>query len=252
MRVFCKYDLELDRFLKSVVSYVFNLFGNDIVLNCLEEIELVKQIEGAPIETDGRISGDGRKITLTARLFDRLPTYDISKLKLNEEFQTIVCTIYHEMGHIADRSTMPSIYAAAVPQSTDDKQILAPFFWAEYLAEKRSSKTNLVSYQDFCDDFVKREWKSFDYNFDNPTEANFFFLCKMLAYFMGRTTRENVRETFCRKVVNPLLKEFIDVLGKELVDLEQKFPFDDVKLLDNLSNVLIEYCSKFSQKFAQI
>ena len=175
MRVFCKYDLELDRFLKSVVSYVLNLFDNNIVLNGLEEIELVKQINGVSI-TDGRISDDGKKIILTARLFDRLPTYDIPKLKFNEDFQTIVCTIYHEMGHIADRNTMPSIYAAAVSQSTDDKQILAPFFWAEYLAEKRSSETNLVSHQDFCDDFVKQEWKSFDYNLDNPTEDNYFYL----------------------------------------------------------------------------
>lgn len=114
---------------------------------------------------------------MTSRLYDKLPVYEISLLKNNEDFQTIVCTIYHEMGHISDHNTMPNIYAAA--QNFDDKkQMLAAFFWAEYLAEKRSSETNLVSHQEYCEDFIKREWKSFKFNFDNPTEDNFFSYVK--------------------------------------------------------------------------
>lgn len=46
MRFFCGYNLELDQFLKCVVSYVFAKFGDKITLDSLEETELVKKIDG--------------------------------------------------------------------------------------------------------------------------------------------------------------------------------------------------------------
>lgn len=67
---------------------------------------------------------------------------------------------------------------------------------------------------------------------------------------MGRTTKTDIRENFCAKMVNPLSREFSKTLGKELVAWEQRLPFDDVALLSNLSDILAEYYFMFSQEFS--
>ena len=83
MLIFCEYDSALDRFLKIVVDHVLALFGNQLILDGLDEIELVRRIEGSSSGTDGRTIDNGRKIVLAASLYDALPCYDISQLQDN-------------------------------------------------------------------------------------------------------------------------------------------------------------------------
>ena len=45
MKVFCAYNHEYDRFLKSVVDYILCKFGDDLELKNIDEIELVKELE---------------------------------------------------------------------------------------------------------------------------------------------------------------------------------------------------------------
>lgn len=80
MRVFCKYDQQLDYFLKSIVQSVLVSYGNQLSLDGLGEIELIEDLPGF---SDGRTIQGGKKIVLASRLFHGLPTYEISKLSNN-------------------------------------------------------------------------------------------------------------------------------------------------------------------------
>ena len=128
--------------------------------------------------------------------------------------------------------------------------MLPAFFWAEYLAEKRSCSTNIIDYTEYCEDFSSCNWRAYKFDFYTGTEGNFFYLCKALSYFMGRTTNLDMRRKFCAKMENPLLKDFVDSLEKELFVLEDQLPFDDVEKLSILSHIMNEYRSKFHQTFA--
>jgi len=110
MRIFCQYSPQLDCFLKDLVEYVLDSYGNQLLLDDLEEIELIKDLPGS---SDGRVIEGGKKILLSSRLFSLLPTYEVSELLEDENYRLIVNTLYHEMGHVSDMKIMPNIYAAA-------------------------------------------------------------------------------------------------------------------------------------------
>ncbi len=97
--------------------------------------------------------------------------------------------------------------------------MLPAFFWVEYLAEKRSSSSNFIAHVEYCEEFASREWKSYKFDFCTCGEENFFYLCKVLPYYMGRTTDLDIRQKYCAKMKNALLKSFIDSLGNELLIL---------------------------------
>lgn len=245
VRVFCKYDQQLDHFLKSIVEYVLVSYGNQLFLDDLGEIELIGDLPGL---SDGRAIQGGQKIVLASRLFHELPTYDTSKLLNNENYRHIASTLFHEMGHASDMKMMPHIYAVA--QNLENKeQMLPAFFWAEYLAEKRSSSANIASHIGYCEDFVNRKQQSYKFDFFTDTEENFFYLCKALAYYMGRTIDFNMRQKYCAKMRNPLLKSFTSSLDEELFVLESFLPFDDAEKLSNLSNIMDKYYLRFYETF---
>lgn len=246
MKIFCQYNPHLDNFLKELVEYVLDSYGRQLLLDDLEEIELRASLPGS---SDGRVINDGKKIILSSRLFSLLPTYEISELLENENYRLIANTLYHEMGHVSDIKMMPHIYATA-QNLEKEEQMLSAFFWAEYLAEKKSSSSNIIDYTEYCEDFAHREWKSYQFDFCTWAEENFFYLCKALSYFMGRTTDLVIRQKFCAKMENALLKSFIDSLGNELSVLEDQLPFDDVEKLSNLSRIMNEYRLKFYKFFA--
>lgn len=152
------------------------------------------------------------------------------------------------MGHVSDIKIMPNIYAAAQDLEKEE-QMLPAFFWTEYLAEKRSSSSNIIDYTEYCEDFANCEWKSYKFDFRTGAEENFFYLCKALSYYMGRTTNLAIRQKFCANMKNLLLKSFIDSLGKELFVLEDQIPFDDVEKLSNLSLIMNEYRYKFHHTY---
>ncbi len=174
MRVFCKHSIELDAFLKNVVEYTLDIFGEKLILEALQEIELV-DIKEFSYNTDGRACDGGKKIIVTSRLYDRLPTYKIEELKGNVDFTMIVNTMFHEMGHVTDWLSMPNLYLVA-ENMDDGKTLVTSVFWLEYLAEKRSSIEGLVNHSDYCDDFVSRKWESYKFDMENASENNFYYL----------------------------------------------------------------------------
>lgn len=249
MKVFCQYDNVLDSFLNNVVKYTINLYGESLDISEVQEIELV-DIKELEYDTDGRTYSDGKKIILTSRLYELLPTYDITELEGNENFKLIINTIFHEMGHATDWKLFPNIYKVA-EESEDVKQYLPAFFWLEYLAEKRSSIQGLATdnEKEFCDDFVKRNWRVRKIDFCSSSESNFFYLNKALSYFMGKSTQEYVRDGYLDKMVNHLLKEYILELEVEINKLEKLMPFDDAVLLQEMYEIMNKYYKKFIRKF---
>lgn len=247
MRVFCKYDLELDIFLKDMVEYTLNIFGEKLVLDALQAIELV-DIKDFSYNTDGRTYDGGKKIIVTSRLYEKLPTLKIEELKGNVDFNMIVNTMFHEMGHVTDRVFMPNLYLAA-ENMDDDKAMVTSVFWLEYLAEKRSSIEGLVNHSDYCDDFASRKWASYKFDMENASENNFYYLNKALSYFMARTVEVSERNRYVDIIINPLLKDYVIDIGKEIINLESRMPFDDILLLDDLYDVMDAYYKKFKDKF---
>ena len=235
MRIFCKYNIELD------------IFGKKLRLDALQEIELI-DIKEFSYDTDGRACDGGKKIIVTSRLYNKLPTYSIEELKDNIDFIMIVNTMFHEMGHVTDWASMSGLYAAA--ENIDDgKAMVTSVFWLEYLAEKRSSIEGLVNHSDYCDDFSSRRWKSYKFDMENVSESNFYYLNKALSYFMARTIELSERNRYVDNMAKPLLKDYVIAIGKEIINLENKMPFDDILILDDLYDIMDTYYKKFKAKF---
>lgn len=248
MKVFCKYNVQLDIFLKDIVEYTLGILGEQLTLDALQEIELV-DIKNFLYDTDGKTCDGGKKIIVTSRLYDKLPIYRIKELKENVNFIMIVNTMFHEMGHATDWLFMPNLYAAA-ENTSDGKSMITSIFWLEYLAERRSSEESLVDYIDYCHDFVRRKWSAYKLDFQNASESNFYYLNKALSYFMARTTNISKRNQYLDKIVNPLLKDYVIDVGKEIENLENQMPVDDISILDDLYEIMNKYYKKFRDTFA--
>ncbi|QUH18666.1 hypothetical protein [Alkaliphilus sp. B6464] len=156
----------------------------------MQEIELI-DIKEFSYDTDGRVCDGGKKILVTSRPYDKLPTYRIEELKDNVDFIMIVNTMFHEMGHVMDWASMPNLYAAA-ENTNDGKAMVTSVFWLEYLAEKRSSIEGLVNHSDYCDDFVSRKWKSYKFDTENTSESNKFI---KISFHQGGT--RYLRHFYC-------------------------------------------------------
>lgn len=248
MDVYCNYDNKLEKFLQMVVDYTLELYGKDLNLSLLNEIELVKK-ETFSFYTDGRVVENGRKIILTSHLYENLDNYDIQEIKDTESFKTIVRTVYHEMGHISDMRRFPKLYSSAI-NDKNLKEVLPSFFWLEYLAERRSCKISLKIDNDYCEDFVAREWKVRGLNLQSASEDNFFYLNKALAYFLARILENNKFSLYTRNLKNNILREYITDLKAEILRLEEKAPFDSIETLDDLFEIMKNNLKKFVNKDA--
>lgn len=247
MRIFCKYNTSLDIFLKDVVKYTLDIFREKLTLDALEEIELI-DIKDFSYTTDGRTQDGGKKIVVTSRLYDNLPSYKIEELKDHIDFNMIVNTMFHEKGHVTDWMSMPNLYLAA--ENMDDyKAMVTSVFWLEFLAEKRSSIEGLVNHSDYCGEFAGRKWEAYKFDMENATESNFYYLNKALSYFMARTTKRTERDLYIDYMINPLLKNYIIDIGEELINLEYQIPFDEISILDDLYDIMNMYYKKFKAKF---
>ena len=127
MNVFCIYNDNLDRFLKDVVQYTLGLYGEELNISKVEEIQL-KSTNEFDYDTDGRTYDGGTKILVTSRLYDMLPCFEISKLKKNDEFLMIVNALFHEMGHATDWLIFPNMYYAATDFNSK-KDMVTSLFW---------------------------------------------------------------------------------------------------------------------------
>lgn len=160
----------------------------------------------------------------------------------------IVNTMFHEMGHVTDWASMPNLYDA-VENMNRYKEMLPSVFWLEYLAERRSSIEGLINHSDYCDDFASRKWKAYKLDTENASESNFYYLNKALSYFMARTTEISERNRYVDKLINPLLKDYVIDIGKEIINLESQMPFDDILILDGLYDIMNRHYKKFRGRF---
>jgi hypothetical protein len=243
MKIYCSYDETIDTFIKGVTKYTLKKFAASLNLEKLEEIE-VQDIREFDYDTDGKIFDNGKKIVLTSRLFELLPSYDIKRLYRNINFKQIVNTLYHEMGHIHDMTVFPSLYGI-VFKFENNKEALAALFWTEYLAEKRSSLTD-PNCRDFCTQFINTKWKPRINNLNDATVDNYFYLNKVLPYFIARNAV--LEDDFIAKISNSLLKSYICELVSELNRLENLLPFDDVEVLNGLYEIMNSYYKQFMKR----
>ena len=247
MKIQCLYSEKYERFLEETVEYIIARWGNELDLSGLEIIEL-KESDKYQINSEGRTYNKGKNIVLSSDTYDQLDELAIEKMADSEKFKSIVNTIYHEMGHASDWKKMPQLYGM-VEDNSESSLKIASLFWLEYLAEKRSSEKGLVNHNSFCEDFVTREWKAYRIDFNDIDTENFIYLCKILPYFMGRTIEQQKRTTYLTIMKNTLLKEMIVELDHEIKVLEVQYPFDDPEKLNDLYNILNQYCKKFKRAF---
>jgi hypothetical protein len=199
-------------------------------------------------DKDGSTCESGTKVILTSRLFDLLPCLEMDKLHDNPDFNMIVNTLYHELGHISDWKDYPKLYSVA--DAMDNvKNGLPAFLWLEYLAEKRSCQLNLVDNNSFCTQFVNYKWYPYKVSFEKANGTNFYYLSKAMMYFIGRTMKNNVRQEYLDKINDPILVDYINAIIQEFYRLESRMPFDDVTMLCDLYEIINTYYKKFRNKY---
>lgn len=247
MQVFCKYSEELELFLIQAVEYVISIYGNNLELDRLKAVELVRK-EDYTYSTDGKTCDNGTKIVVTSRLYELLPNLDLQKLHGNEDFEALINTLYHEMIHVTDWKNMPILYSV-VDEMDNSRYHLPGLFWLEYIAEKRSCVVERTSKMDLCEDFVNRNWRSYEFNYEDANEKNFYYLLKVIPYFMARTHDCKIRIEYLHKMKNTILRHFIEELDSEISNLERIGYFDDPEKLSGLYDVMDKYFRKFRRTF---
>lgn len=253
IKIYCSYSQELHEFLNKAVELVMNKYGTQLNLITLKEIELIKK-EEIPYETDGKVL-NASKIIVTSRLYELLPTLEVDALSGNDDFGMLRKTLYHEMGHINDMTLMPQLYNCIL-ESFESRKIksdsIVSLFWVEYVAEKRTAFFENIYNLDICDDFVKRKWHcSIADPYTHYSEKNFFYLTKLLPYFMARTNKKDLREQYLNRIENKLLIQYINEMDNEVRFLETKGIFDDVYFLKRLYTIIDKYCKAFMNKYVK-
>lgn len=247
MKIFCKYNKEFDSFLKKTVKYTIDRYGQYLDVTSIEEIEL-QDIKNFSYETDGKTYDEGRKILLTSRLYELLPSFDIRKIKNDTNFKMLIDTQFHEMGHATDWKRMPNLYNAVIMHPTSEDGI-ASLFWVEYLAEKRSQDFSPLDYNSFCNEFAKNHWRAYKSDLDSTGYDNFSYLCKVMPYFLVRTIEPNKRKQYLGIMENQLLKNFILEITEEIERLESIPFFDDPQELWGLYDIINKYFIEFQKAY---
>lgn len=247
MKVFCKYNKEFDSFLKKTVKYTIERYGQYLDVTDIEEIEL-QNIKDFSYETDGKTYDGGRKILVTSRLYELLPSFDIRKIKNDRNFKMLINTQFHEMGHATDWKKMPNLYNSVEMRPTS-KDGIASLFWVEYLAEKRSQAFSQSDDDSFCNNFAKSHWRAYKSDPESTRHDNFTYLCKVMPYFLARTIGPDIRQQYLDIMENQLLKDFILEITKEIERLESIPFFDDIQELRGLYDIINKYFVEFQKAF---
>ena len=245
MKVFCAYNHEYDRFLKSVVNYILCKFGDDLELNNIEEIELVKELENK--NSDGRYQGN--RIVLAERLYRSLPCLDISLVENSETFKGIVGTLYHEMGHATDMVRMPKLYndvfTAFVAEDVS-VDLYAVYLFLEYVAERRSSVIHTKEHDEYCMTVESGSWNRYK---NAPAEMAFLFMSKILVYYIVRKEAScDFKSCFGK---NKLIAEYVEALSEALNFTYSELPFDDKEKCSVIKNAMERYLPAFVDEYAR-
>lgn len=253
MKIYCFYSHEYDTFLNKIVALILDKYGSQLNIGTLQEIELIDKND-LPYETDGKVL-NASKIIVTSRLYELLPHLDIDALNGNENYAMLRKTLYHEMGHINDMALMPKLYNCVL-ESFEGRKInadsIVSLLWIEYVAEKRTAFFENAYNLEICDEFVKRKWHcTIADPYARYGDKNFFYLTKLLPYFMARTNKKDLREQYLNRIENKLLIQYINEIDSELRLLETKGLFDDVYFLKRLYTIIDKYYKAFMNKYAK-
>ncbi len=242
MKVVCQYDVDLQRFLKEVVDYCIAKYGEGLHLNQLREIEL-KNKSVFNYEKDGMICENGKKIVLSSRLYEMLPTLDIEKINNDDKFILLIYSLYHEMCHVSDFEVYPYLYGRAV--HTQNKwEALAMIFWLEYLVEKRCFQRLGIIKCELYEQFQSEKLCCNKFDTNTANVSNFFYFTKSISYLVAKIMWQNETKEYLQQICDRLLKEYVEELVEELYKLEEQGFFDDEKKLSQLINIMKRYYKK--------
>lgn len=80
-------------------------------------------------------------------------------------------------------------------------------------------------------------------------EKNFYYLTKLLPYFMARTNRQDLRQQYLNQIENRLLLEYINEIDTEIRFLEDKEMFDNLEILRGVNEIINNYCKNLVNKY---
>ena len=94
--------------------------------------------------------------------------------------------------------------------------------------------------------FLDITWNPISINESNVTVDNFFYLNKVLSYFIARA--ENTDEKFFDEIKDEILYKYVCELRVEIKGLLFKMPFDDIDLLKGLYELMNKYYKQFVRR----
>lgn len=242
MKVVCRYDADLQRFLNEVVDFCMDKYGKGLQLKQLQEIELKEKSE-LNYKKDGMICENGEKIVLSSRLYEMLPRLDIEKLSNNDTFKLLIYSLYHEMCHVSDFEIYPQLYHRAV--HTQNKwDALAMIFWLEYLVEKRCCQRLGIIECELYEQFKNKKLCCNIFDTITGDVSNFFYFSKCLSYLVARIMWGEGKNEYLQQISDLLLKEYVEKLVEELSKLEKQGFFDDENKLSQLIFIMKRYYKK--------
>ena len=253
MQIYCSYNQALYDFLNKVVGLILDKYGTQLNISSLEEIELINK-KDLPYETDGKVLSKS-KIIVTSRLYELLPTLTIGELNDNNDYLMLRKTLYHEMGHINDMELMPKLYDCVLEGFNNRKvnaECISSLIWIEYIAEKRTATFENVYNLEICDELVTKKWHCSIANpYSHYGERNFFYLTKVLPYFIARTGNEDKRSQYLSQIENKFVVDYIKEIDTELNYLESKETFDDPRVLRGLDGIIDKYLNIFMNNYGR-
>lgn len=231
----CKFNKNYEVFLIHIYKYIIANFAQDFNLSSLRKIEIVDSLLGT---SDGRMV-DANTILLSKKSYDLLSTFDIEVLKSNDNFNSIVGTLYHELCHINEQTIMPNIHSICYNDEIDI-EYCAALFWIEYIVELKTSTALKRNTDEFCNDVALCDWKISKFNFEDADTSNYFYLIKVLPYVLANHCNgRNLNYFYLIK--NTSVKNMAIELNDAVLEGLKAYPFDDINKLNKIKTILLTY-----------
>lgn len=231
----CKFNKNYELFLSHVYKYIITNFAQDFNLSSLRRIEIVDSLPGL---SDGRMV-DANTILLSKRLYDLLSTFDIKLLKNDDNFNSIVGTLYHELCHINEQTIMPNIHSLCYNDEIDI-EYCAALFWIEYIVELKTNKALKRNKDKFCNDVASCEWNIDKFNFEDDDTSNYFYLIKVLPYVLASCCNDR-NSSYFDSIKNTSVKNIAIELNNAVLESLREYPFDDINKLHKIKTVLLTH-----------
>ena len=235
----CEFNKNYEVFLSLVYEYVIATFAQGLNLSSLKKIEIVDSLPGS---SDGRMV-DSNTILLSKRLYDLLSTFDIETLKSNDNFNSIVGTLYHELCHINEQAIMPNIHSFCHNDEIDIEYCVA-LFWIEYIVELKTNRVLKRNKDKFCNDVALCEWNIDKFNFEDADTSNYFYLIKVLPYVLASCSNDR-NYSYFDLIKNASVKNMALELNDAVLESLREYPFDDINKLHKIKTVFINYKNHF-------